>query len=114
MRTLVCGGRDFPDRRLVYDRLDVLHAFRPISVLIVGGALGVDTLAADWAAYREVKRETYMADWERHGRAAGPIRNQRMLDEGKPQLVVAFRGGAGTADMVRRARKAGVEVLEPQ
>jgi hypothetical protein len=51
-----------------------------------------------------------MADWNTHGRAAGPIRNQRMLDEVKPELVVAFPGGRGTADMVRRAREAGVNV----
>jgi ABC-type sugar transport system substrate-binding protein len=35
-----------------------------------------------------------------------------MLDEGKPDIVVAFPGGTGTADMVRRARKAGVVVIE--
>lgn len=45
-----------------------------------------------------------------NGKAAGPIRNQRMLDEGKPDLVVAFPGGRGTADMVRRAKAAGVPV----
>jgi hypothetical protein len=54
----------------------------------------------------------YPADWAKHGRAASPIRNQQMLDEGRPNLVVAFPGGRGTADMVRRARSAGVEVIE--
>jgi hypothetical protein len=49
-----------------------------------------------------------MADWEKLGRSAGPIRNQAMLDEGRPDLVVAFPGHHGTADMVRRARAAGV------
>jgi hypothetical protein len=52
-----------------------------------------------------------MADWS-IGRKAGPIRNQRMLDEHAPDLVVAFPGGRGTADMVRRARKSGVEVAK--
>ena len=46
------------------------------------------------------------------GKRAGPLRNQRMLDEGKPDLVVAFPGGGGTKDMVRRAVKAGVSVHE--
>lgn len=55
-----------------------------------------------------------MADWDGLGRKAGPIRNQRMLDEGKPDLVVAFPGDKGTADMVRRARTASLEVLEIQ
>jgi hypothetical protein len=43
---------------------------------------------------------------------AGPIRKQQMLDEGKPDLVVAFPGGRGTAHMVRIARAAGIEVIE--
>lgn len=53
-----------------------------------------------------------MADWEDLGRKAGPIRNQRMLDDGRPELVVAFPGGPGTAHMCRIAREAGVEVIE--
>lgn len=52
----------------------------------------------------------FKADWDKHGKAAGPIRNQQMLDEGKPDLVLAFAGGKGTDDMCRRARAAGVEV----
>jgi hypothetical protein len=52
----------------------------------------------------------YPADWARHGNAAGLVRNQQMLDDGKPDLAVAFPGGKGTADMVRRARKAGIPI----
>jgi hypothetical protein len=52
----------------------------------------------------------YKAEWDKHGRAAGPIRNQQMLDDGKPDLVLAFAGGRGTDDMCRRAREAGIEV----
>jgi hypothetical protein len=61
---------------------------------------------------QDIPCSVYMADWDGLGRKAGPIRNQRMLDEGKPDLVIAFPGGRGTADMVRRAREAGVEVVE--
>jgi ABC-type Fe3+-hydroxamate transport system substrate-binding protein len=107
MRVLVCGGRDFSDRELVYETLLDLHP----SVIITGGAEGADRLAYDWAC-PVVPTETYKADWTKHGRAAGPIRNQRMLDESKPDVVVAFPGGRGTADMVRRARAAGVRVME--
>ncbi len=52
------------------------------------------------------------ADWDKFGKGAGPIRNQQMIDEGKPDLVVAFPGGTGTADMVKRAKKHGIEVIE--
>jgi hypothetical protein len=110
-RVLVCGGRDYGDRTALYAALDRLHAERRFAVLIAGGARGADTLAAKWAHERGIPTEIYMADWKGQGRAAGPIRNQRMLDEGTPNLVVAFPGGKGTAGMVALARKAGVEVV---
>lgn len=109
LRVLVCGGRDFDDAELV-ER--TLCALRPApSVIIHGGARGADHLGALWGEHF-ASAETYLPDWQRHGRAAGPLRNQRMIDEGKPDLVVAFPGGRGTADMVRRAKVAGIEVRE--
>lgn len=71
-----------------------------------------DALAHDWAVVNWTQFEEYKADWDTYGLAAGPLRNQRMLDEGKPDVVLAFPGGKGTADMVARARKAGVRVVE--
>ena len=116
MRVLVCGGRDFSDRELISR---TLAPYKPTPVnsvcehkLILGGATGADSLAYEWAEVFGVPFRLFPADWKTHGRAAGPIRNQRMLDEGKPDLVIAFPGGKGTADMVRRARKAGVPVQE--
>ena len=69
-------------------------------------------MAEDWAKVRGIECVVFHADRAKYGRAAGPIRNQQMLDEGRPTLVVAFPDGRGTADMVRRARSAGVEVIE--
>lgn len=109
MRVLVCGGRDFQDARGLFASLDGLVP-RP-TLIIQGGAFGADALASEWAYKRDVLERQFPADWKRHGRAAGPIRNQQMLEKGKPELVVAFPGGIGTADMVRRARAAGVRVL---
>ena len=111
-RVLVCGGRDYTDAETVSRTLAELRKTRGIALVIAGGARGADTLAADWAKAVGIPCEVYMADWEGLGRKAGPIRNQRMLDEGKPDLVVAFPGGRGTAGMVRIARAAGVEVIE--
>ena len=112
MRVLVCGGRDWRDRGFVYRHLHWFNRTRgPIKLVIQGGAPGVDTMADDWARNSAINSDTFQADW-REGPKAGPLRNQRMLDQGKPDLVVAFPGGRGTADMVRRARAAGVEVVE--
>lgn len=111
-RVLVCGGRDYHDHVRVSAVLDKLHDAQGIDVLIEGGARGADHCAASWADDRAVTRETYVADWEAFGTFAGPMRNRVMLEEGRPELVIAFPGGAGTRDMVRKARKAGVEVIE--
>jgi hypothetical protein len=109
MRVLVCGGRNYDD----FDRVvQVLGVLKPTpGLLIHGGASGADSLAALWAHECGIPTLPFYAAWHVHGRAAGPMRNQRMLDVGKPDLVVAFPGGRGTADLLRRAEAAGVEVL---
>jgi hypothetical protein len=112
MRILVCGGREFTNRPMLDEALNRLHQERGITLVIAGGARGADAMAEWWAKAAGVPRDVYQADWTGLGRKAGPIRNQRMLDEGKPDLVVAFPGGRGTADMVRRCREAGVEIIE--
>lgn len=113
MKVLVCGGRDYTDRYHVDNVLDaVLWRYFGITELIHGGANGADRLAGDWASLRGIPVRVFHADWRTHGKAAGPIRNQKMLDESKPDLVVAFPGGRGTADMVCRAMAVGIEVLE--
>lgn len=113
MRVLVCGGRDYSDREHTQNTLTELHARRgPITTVIHGAARGADTEGMLWAiATQGVGSVAFPADWNRYGKAAGAMRNERMLTEGKPDLVVAFPGGVGTADMVRRAKKAGVEVI---
>jgi hypothetical protein len=124
-RVLVCGGRKFQNWELLRDTLDNLCFERgwthppdeygntlPNVTIIEGGAKGADYLAADWAMINWTRLETYKADWEQYGRSAGYIRNKQMLEEGKPDLVVAFPGGVGTAMMVKIAREAGVEVIE--
>lgn len=117
MRVLVCGGRDFSDYDLVERTLAPM--WKPHeTVLIHGDAPGADRLAESWLRRQfpvlDHEIERYPADWSSHGRAAGPIRNQQMIDIGKPDLVIAFPGGRGTADMVRRARATGIDVREIQ
>lgn len=108
MRILVCGGREFDDWELLSKTLYPLLTAN--CTVIQGGAKGADFLARVFAKWRRVPVEEYPADWKTHGKSAGHIRNQQMLDEGKPDLVVAFPGEAGTADMVRRAKRAGVRI----
>jgi hypothetical protein len=112
VKVLVCGGRDYSDTDQVVNTLDRLDAERLIHIIIHGGARGADSEAAQWADLRQIQSWRFPADWKTHGKAAGPIRNQQMIDDGNPDLVVAFPGGKGTEDMKARARAAGVEVIE--
>jgi hypothetical protein len=108
MRILVCGGRDFGDRVRLESVLDRYQ----FTVLITGMARGADFQAWAYAKRKNIPTLEFPAKWEIHGKRAGYLRNQQMLDEGKPELVIAFPGGDGTAMMIRLAIKAGVKVVD--
>lgn len=137
MKILVCGGRSFADLSTSEKKKDkksiaqynfVMQELHKITeefskfykpddnwlpsdiTIISGGARGVDSVAIDFAVVNWCPFVEFKADWKKHGKSAGPIRNQAMIDEGKPDLVVAFPGGAGTADMVHRAAKNNIPV----
>jgi YspA, cpYpsA-related SLOG family len=125
MIVLVCGGRYFKDRSLLVKTMEILDATRgPIVGMIHGYSRGADQLADDWMVYKIAedkatrgKTDRWLArepaSWVKYGSAAGPIRNQYMLDAHPGiEAVVAFPGGRGTADMVKRARNKGLEVIE--
>lgn len=120
-KILVCGGRDFGytikggfkvrDNKAINTAVDFIKSLNPTSI-IQGGAKGADEVGLYTSEVLSIPCETFKADWDTHKKAAGPIRNSQMLVEGKPDLVVAFPGGVGTADMVKKAKKAGVPVVE--
>ena len=139
MRVLICGGRKFNDWEFFRDTLEKIALKRfPRSepdqygnflyevIIISGGAKGADQMAIDWAIVNWCPFEEYKADWDDmskpcfpkmkgtkvYNALAGLKRNQRMIDEGKPDLVIAFPGGNGTKDMISRANKSGIEVIE--
>lgn len=118
MRVAVCGGRDYgevdtDESAEIYFAIRRLHEATTISALIQGGSRGADRSAAECARGLGIKVVTVPADWRTYGKAAGPIRNQRIINDFKPDLVLAFPGGRGTADMVSRAKNAGIEVRFP-
>ena len=133
-RVLVCGGRDYgrkwtgtqwdEDERQI-DRLFAVldKALQAATMagksftLVHGGARGADALAGLWATDRKITDEggvvrVYDADWETHKKAAGPIRNKKMLTESQPHVIIAFKGGNGTAHMMKISREADVPVYE--
>jgi hypothetical protein len=112
-RILVCGGREYANRTRVYQILDAVKVKYPELLIIQGDCRGADRMAGDWATSRKVPMEVYPALWEQHGKSAGPKRNQQMLDTGI-DAGIAFHSNIaesrGTADMVRRLKKAGLPV----
>ena len=109
-RVCVCGGRNYGDSAEVMRVLDQLQP----KLVIQGEATGADTLARAYAVLSGIPYESYAPDrgLDGNGRDWKYRRNSRMLERGKPTLVVAFPGGPGTADTVRKARAAGIPVIE--
>ncbi|MBI2020165.1 DUF2493 domain-containing protein [Candidatus Daviesbacteria bacterium] len=113
MRILVCGDRNWVDKLLIKSVLRQLLSKNSIDYIIEGEARGADSLARECAEELGIKVLKFPADWKKYGKAAGPIRNQQMLKEGKPDLVLAFhdnlQNSKGTANMIKISKKAGIE-----
>lgn len=113
MKVIVCGGRAYNDKETVWTVLDAY----PVTFLIVGydpnnpKFQGADQLAYEWAKERGVPGKCYPANWTAFGRGAGPRRNFIMATT-RPDVVLAFPGDRGTADMMAKARHAQIEVVE--
>ena len=111
MRVLVCGSRQWKDYAFIERRMKALP---PGSVIIEGESRGADKTARRIAEHLGFEVKPFPANWKKYGDSAGKIRNQQMLDEGKPDLVLAFplSNSIGTKDMIARAKKAGIKVEE--
>jgi len=113
MRVLICGSVTFENISLIDKAVKRL----PLgSVVITGLARGADTIGRTLALDRGLLVDDWEAWWDKQGKAAGPIRNQRMLDFGKPEQVIAFfsdrLNSRGTHDMVKRIEKAKIVVFK--
>lgn len=98
MKICTTGGRHFGDKKAVEE---VLNQFYPqIDMIGVGDAPGADLLVRNWCRDKVVRFKVFVADWQKNGKAAGPIRNRLMIDTIKPDVLIAFPGGDGTNDCV--------------
>ena len=116
MKAIICGGRDFCKTLEGVNLVrQWLYGNRP-ELVIVGGddstyTSGVDATAYSWCRDWGWPCAVVPAWWQANGNGAGPRRNSLMLKLGA-DTCVAFPGGRGTADMVRKARKAGLMIIE--
>lgn len=124
MKVLICGGRDM-DKFAAWNWLEQnlkdelafasgCSSALTIDAIIHGGCRGADEGAVEWAKSESVKAIVCPADWKKHGKAAGPIRNREMLEFHKPDYVVALPGGKGTANMIALAESHGVPVIRAE
>lgn len=111
LRLLVCGSRDWA---LIPPIERAILAAKPL-VVIEGCARGADTIAENIAGDNHIPLMHFPANWDRDGKAAGPLRNTAMLERGKPDLVLAFTpnitASKGTRNMVTQAKGKGVPIL---
>ena len=113
IKVIICGGREFNNKPLAYKMLDRLRRMHGgFSVVITGGARGADAIGKQWAGSRGIHVIEVKADWDTHKTRAGYVRNRKMLDDHKPDRVIAFPGGRGTAHMMQIARSDFVRVDE--
>ncbi len=109
MKTIICGGRNYVLTRGDARWLDGLLETLPITEVVSSGALGADAGGEKWANARGIPIALFKADWATLGKSAGPIRNDRMAKYS--DICIAFPGGSGTADMIRRATERGLRVI---
>lgn len=110
MKVIIAGGRDYLLTEWDYATLDLLHLVHDFQEVVTGGARGADTCGERWAMRNAIPVRRFPADWNGpHKKRAGFVRNQAMADYA--DALIAFPGGNGTADMLRRAKAGGLEIL---
>ena len=114
MRLIIAGGRHLDDAALIRRALAVAHTIRPITVLIHGGNGALCITAEDWAREQRLHVVRYPANWRELGKRAEAIRNAFMLEDSRPDMLLALPGGNDTADLVTNACAARVPVIDAE
>lgn len=109
-RVIVCGGQSFGERGTVFFHLDRMHAANPIEMIITGADTEIDRDAQGWAEARRVTRAIFQVKWGLYGNGAMGRRNAEMIEKGRPTDLFVFPGERGTADLILRARRAGLNI----
>ncbi|NWB98701.1 DUF2493 domain-containing protein [Pseudomonas gingeri] len=111
MRVLICAGRYYLNAAMCRKVLEAYHQTHTISVLIHGGNQFLGSEIEDWARENGTHLVRYPSNWQRYGKQAERRRNQFMLMDSEPELVIAFPGGSDTEELVAQARAMEIGVL---
>lgn len=103
VKTIIAGSRGITEAWTV--EMAVRQSMLDVSEVVSGGANGVDKLGEKWAADHDVPCRVFPADWDTHGKAAGPIRNSEMAEYAEALVAVWDGKSRGTKDMIDKAKK---------
>lgn len=111
MKLIIAGGRDYRLTEEDYSLLDEIHRVRGVTEVVCGMCSGADMDGYAWAVKNSIYVAKFYPDWDKYGKASGPIRNREMAEYG--EALIAFKGGKGTANMISEARKRGLIIFNP-
>lgn len=112
MHLLIAGSRNYKDAEFIYSRIDLIRDNHYITKIIAGGATGVDQVAKEYAKEHNIPFEKYKADWDKYGKAAGPIRNKQMVDAADIILAIRYNYSPGTSNTLKLAKKAELKIYK--
>lgn len=108
LRVIIAGGRNYHNYDTVVEAINECQF--PIASIVSGGAKGVDALGEQYASNMNLPLQVYYPDWDKHGRAAGPIRNRKMAENADALIAIWDGESRGTKNMIETAKKLGLLV----
>lgn len=105
MKTIIAGCRDFTDYKLLKDKLDYYRKDKEITEVVCGLARGADELGEVYATENNIRVKPFPADWDKHGKSAGPIRNRQMAEYADCLIAVWDGKSKGTKNMIEEMHK---------
>lgn len=114
MKLIIAGGRDFSSLNSFgfIDYCITRSPFRGIKEIVSGCAEGIDAEGEHWASHRMVRVKKFPADWKKHGKKAGPLRNKKMAEYADALLLIWDGESKGSSSMRKEAKKAGIPIFE--
>ena len=105
MKLIIAGGRDFDDLHKLHEVIAAEFNIKDIKEVISGGADGADLLGELWAETHQIPIRIFQADWKKHGKAAGPIRNAEMAIYADEAVVFWDGESRGSKNMIENMKK---------
>lgn len=105
VKTIIAGSRTFKDYELLREKVNYYRNTHTITEIVSGGAQGADSLGEQYAAEFNLPLKIFPADWGKHGRAAGPIRNKQMAEYADCLIAVWDGNSRGTKNMIENMHK---------